>query len=42
MGDHGIQVGGQIDDVDGSEGTFLGANTTTDTSNVLQVLVLCV
>ncbi len=31
MGDLGLEVGGQVDDVDGVEGTFLGADTATDT-----------
>lgn len=31
VGHLGFQVGGQVDDVDGTEGTFLGADTTTDT-----------
>lgn len=30
MGDLGIQVGGQVDDVDGAERTFLGTDTTSD------------
>ena len=31
VGDLGLQVGGQVDDVDSTERTLLGANTTTDT-----------
>lgn len=30
MGDLGFQVGGQVDNVDGTERTFLGTDTTTD------------
>ena len=30
MGDHGLEVGGQVDDVNRSEGTFLGADTAAD------------
>lgn len=31
MRDLGLEVGGQVDDVDGVEGAFLWANTATDT-----------
>ena len=31
MGDLGLEVGGQVDDVDGVEGAFLRADTATDT-----------
>jgi hypothetical protein len=31
MGDLSLEVGWQIDDVDGIKGAFLWANTTTDT-----------
>ena len=31
MGDLGLEVGGQVDDVDGVEGAFLGADTATNT-----------
>lgn len=31
VGDLSLQVGGQVDDVNGTEGTFLGTDTTTDT-----------
>lgn len=31
VGDLGLEVGGQVDDVDGVEGAFLGADTATDT-----------
>lgn len=34
MGDLGLEVRGQIDDVDGVEGTFLRADTTTDTQSL--------
>lgn len=30
VGDLGLEVGGQVDDVDGVERAFLGANTTTN------------
>jgi hypothetical protein len=30
MGDLGLEVGGQVDDVDGVEGAFLGADTASD------------
>lgn len=30
MGDMGFKVGWQIDDVDGTEGAFLGANTASN------------
>lgn len=30
MGDLGLEVGGQVDNVNGSEGTLLGADTTTN------------
>jgi hypothetical protein len=30
VGDLGLQVGGQVDDGDGTEGTLLGADTATD------------
>lgn len=33
MGDLGLEVGGQIDDVDGIKGTLLGADTATDTQS---------
>lgn len=38
VGDHGVQVGGQVDDVDGTEGALLGADTTTDTSGSMTLL----
>jgi hypothetical protein len=31
VGDLGLEVGGQVDDVDGVEGAFLGADTASDT-----------
>jgi hypothetical protein len=31
MGDLGLEVGGQVDDVDGVKGAFLGADTASDT-----------
>lgn len=31
MGDLGLEVGGQVDDVDGVEGAFFRADTATDT-----------
>lgn len=31
VGDFGLQVGGQVDDMDGAEGAFLGADTAADT-----------
>lgn len=31
MSDLGLEVGGQVDDVDGIEGTFLGADTASNT-----------
>jgi hypothetical protein len=31
VGDLGLEVGGQVDDVDGVEGAFLRADTATDT-----------
>ena len=31
VGDLGLQVGGQVDNVNGTEGTFLGADTATNT-----------
>lgn len=31
MGDLGLEVRGQVDDVDGVEGAFLGADTTSNT-----------
>lgn len=30
MGDLGLEVGGQVDDVDGVEGTFLGTDTASN------------
>ena len=30
VGDLALQIGGQVDDVDGTEGTLLGANTATN------------
>ena len=30
MGDLGLEVGGQVDNVDGVEGAFLGADTASD------------
>jgi hypothetical protein len=30
VGDLGLEVGGQVDDVNGSERAFLGADTTTN------------
>ena len=30
MGDLGLEVRGQVDDVDGVEGTLLGTDATTD------------
>lgn len=30
MGDLTLEIGGQVDDVDGAEGTFLGADTAAD------------
>jgi hypothetical protein len=31
MGDLGLKVGGQVDDVDGAKGAFFRANTTPNT-----------
>ncbi len=30
VGDHGLEVRGEVDDVDRSEGAFLGADTAAD------------
>ena len=34
MGDLGLKIGRQVDDMDGSKGTFLGADTTTDAQSL--------
>lgn len=34
VGDLGLQVGGQVDDVNGAEGTFLRTDTATDTQTL--------
>ena len=37
VGNLGIQVGGQVDDVDSTERTFLGADTATNAESLTNV-----